>query len=242
MACILRRGVRVISSGFLVNFEPPASYLWDMDTVMETQDAAEILVRKAQAGDRKAFERLAEGHRGRVASLLRARLGEVLRSRLDIDDLLQEVFLRACSHLRDFQWSGDDSFFRWLSGIARNVVHEAARREKRELILPLDDRLEAPLLSGSRALAREDRFERLKAAIGRLKPEHRDVILLARIRRLPMGEVAERLGRTPDAAVQLLRRALKSLKDEFGDTESLGLPDRSILKEGLPPGEGRRDA
>jgi len=166
----------------------------------------------------------------------------VLRSRLDIDDLLQEVFLRACSSLPRFQWSGEESFFRWLSGIARNVVHEAARREKRELILPLEGQLEAPDLSGSRALAREYRFERLKAAIGRLKPEHRDVILLARIQRLPIREVAERLGRTPDAAVQLLRRALKSLKGEFGDTESLGLPDRSLLEEGLPPEEGRLDA
>ena len=166
----------------------------------------------------------------------------MLRSRLDIDDLLQEVFLRACSSLPRFQWSGEESFFRWLSGIARNVVHEAARREKRELILPLEGQLEAPDLSGSRALAREYRFERLKAAIGRLKPEHRDVILLARIQRLPIREVAERLGRTPDAAVQLLRRALKSLKGEFGDTESLGLPDRSLLEEGLPPEEGRLDA
>ena len=242
MACILQRGVWVIPSRFLVNFEPPESYLWDMGTIMERQDAAEILVRKAQAGDREAFERLVEGYRGRIASLLHARLGEVLRSRLDVDDLLQEVLLRAFSSLIRFQWSGDDSFFRWLTGIVRNVVHEAARREKRELILPLEGRLEAPNLTGSHALAREDRFERLKAAIGRLKPEHRDVILLARIQRLPIREVAERLGRTPDAAVQLLRRALKSLKGEFGDTESLGLPDRSLLEEGLSPEEGRRDA
>ena len=93
MACILQRGVWVIPSRFLVNFEPPESYLWDMGTIMERQDAVEILVRKAQAGDREAFERLVESYRGRIASILRARLGEVLRSRLDIEDLLQEVFL-----------------------------------------------------------------------------------------------------------------------------------------------------
>ena len=51
-----------------------------------------------------------------------------------------------------------------------------------------------------------------------------------------ISKVAERMGRTPNAITLLLRRALEKLKSEFGDTESLSLPDRSLLD-----GEGSDD-
>ena len=39
-------------------------------------------------------------------------------------------------------------------------------------------------------------------------------------------------GAGPFAVMKLLRRALKNLKDTFGDTESLGLPARALRTEG----------
>lgn len=204
---------------------------------MDRQERSQILVERARAGDRVAFDRLAQRYRGRVAALLEARLGEVLRRRVAVDDLLQEVFLRAFSSLERFRWTEEEAFFRWLATMVRHVVHEVARREKRELLLPSDEEIQERGVSASRALEREERFERLEAAMERLKPEHREVILLARIRRLPIREVAERMGRSPDAIAQLLRRALSKLRGEFGDTESLGLPDRSLLGEEAPDGQ-----
>lgn len=208
-----------------------------MDAVMDAQQKSQVLVARAQKGDRAAFDELAERYRDRIASLIEARLGEGLRRRVDTEDLVQEVLLRAFSCLSQFRWSGNEALFRWLSTIARHVIYEVARREKRELILPSEGHLEARELSPSRIVGRDDRFERLKAAMDGLKPEYHEVILLARIRRLPMRDVAERMGRTPDAVAQLLRRALYALKCDFGSTESLGLPDRSLLDEEGPPDE-----
>ena len=130
----------------------------------------------------------------------------------------------------------EDSFLRWLSVIARNVVLEAVRRERTAPEpLPRGDPSAAGL-SESRRLRREERFDRLQEALRRLSPIHRQVILLARIEKLPLKEVASRLGRSHDAARQLLRRALQELKGSFGDTESLGLPPRG-LEEGTGDGK-----
>ena len=198
---------------------------------MDEQRVSQVLVTRAQGGDREAFDELAERYRGRIAALISSRLGDQLARRVDMNDLLQEVFLRAFSSLPRFHWSGDEAFFRWLSVIARHVLQETARREGRELLLPSDEDLTSNGVSPARALVRRERMACLKTALDALKPEHRKVILLARVRRLPVREVAEQMDRTPKATTQLLLRALEKLKEAFGDTESLSLPDESLLDE-----------
>jgi hypothetical protein len=46
-----------------------------------------------------------------------------------------------------------------------------------------------------------------------------------------MKEIARRLDRSESAVKNLLLRALKALRQSFGDTESLGLPDRRLGAE-----------
>jgi RNA polymerase sigma-70 factor (ECF subfamily) len=202
-----------------------------MDAPMDRQDRSQFLVDRAQEGDRSAFDELAERYRSRIVSLLRSRLGDHLRYRVDVEDLVQEVLLRAFSSFRQFQWSTDESLFRWLATIARNLVLEVARREKREMLLPSDQDIVAEEVSPPHALARKERFARLRDAIESLDPAHRDVILLARIQRLPISEVADRIGRTPRATTQLLLRALRRLRDRFGNTENFSLGDQSLLDQ-----------
>ena len=60
------------------------------------------------------------------------------------------------------------------------------------------------------------------------------MITMARIDGLPIKEIARRWNRTPDAVAHLLFRALRKLKESFGDTESLHLPPRVITEK---PGE-----
>ena len=84
------------------------------------------------------------------------------------------------------------------------------------------------------ATALGERFDRLQEALDSLVPDQREVILLARIERVPMAEVAVRLRRSPGAVAQLLWRALKNLREQFGDTESLHLPDRRFQNRTTP--------
>ncbi|HZN57409.1 MAG TPA: sigma-70 family RNA polymerase sigma factor, partial [Planctomycetota bacterium] len=78
------------------------------------------------------------------------------------------------------------------------------------------------------ALLREERFSRLEKAIGSLKASHREVIILARVRGLPLREIAAQMGSTSKAVSMLLVRAQRSLRAAFGHTDSFSLPARSL--------------
>lgn len=85
-------------------------------------------------------------------------------------------------------------------------------------------------------LRRHERFDRLEAAVKKLTPEYRQVVLLSRIEGLSAKEIADRMNRSPNAVRHLIVRALRELRAHFGDTESLHLPDRRF-----PVGEGDDD-
>ena len=260
------------------------------------------LLSRARAGDRAAVDALCRRERERLEALVRTRLGAYLRQAIDLEDVVQETFVRAIAAIRSYEDSGPDSFFRWLGGIANHVLHEAARRQKRDLIVPLYveppsqetsaekrgmreeqflpyaamgetfsrtaracsfrargarrppgaeegevaarrpvwGRSSSPTRKDnqSRSLSAVDRsgrpirgraeYHRLREALDSLSEEHRRVIVLARLQRMPLREVAKEMGRTTDAATQLLWRALRKLKEAFGATDSLHLPDLSI--------------
>ena len=78
--------------------------------------------------------------------------------------------------------------------------------------------------SPSKALRRGERFDRLQEAINRLRPDYREALMLVRIEGLKIKEAARRMNRSPKAILHLVARALKRLKEAFGDTESLHLP------------------
>ena len=189
------------------------------------------LLRKAQAGDRDAIDAMVRQYQGRVEALIRTRMGRSLSLDVEAADVLQEVLLRAYGAIERFRWSGDDSFMRWLGAIAENVILNATKRLSRRGVLRLDRNVAAPGESPSKALRRNERFDRLEASLRRLSPDHRTVIVLARIEGLPMKEIARRLDRSESAVKNLLLRALKALRQSFGDTESLGLPDRRLGAE-----------
>ena len=195
-------------------------------------DALARTIEEARRGSAGAFERLAAAHRPRLEALVRTRLGSRLRPRIELDDIVQEALLRALRSMGGYREQGPDSFFRWLGGIANHVILETARREKRDIIVPLDVEPAAGGVSQSKAGARDERFDRLQQSLDGLSPDHRLVIMLARVERLPMKEVARRMDRTPEAVTQLLWRALRKLKDSFGSTDSFHLPPRSLEDRG----------
>lgn len=182
------------------------------------------LVERAQAGDRVAYGQLVERFSERLRVLVRSRLGPGLRETVDPEDVVQETFYRALEGIERFEWRGEDSFMRWLGSIAENVVRKAARRaartdEAREVLeIPADTD------SPGRRLRREERRERLERALGALPPDHREVLRLTRIEGLTTREVAVRMGRSQGAVKQLAFRALRRLRESFGDTESFRLP------------------
>ena len=97
------------------------------DANLQRMDADDVLVRRAQRGERFAFERLVEPHEQRMYTLA----ARVLGSREDAADAVQEALLRAWLALPKFR--GDARFSTWLYRIVVNAAHDvrAKRRERR---------------------------------------------------------------------------------------------------------------
>src|SRR6516162_10284494 len=93
---------------------------------MSMVDSEIALVRKAQGGDRAAFEELVR----RTSRLVFARLYLETGDRQRSEDLLQETLLTAFRRLR---WLEDAKSFRsWLLTIAQNLAVDAARHDLRK--------------------------------------------------------------------------------------------------------------
>jgi RNA polymerase sigma-70 factor (ECF subfamily) len=205
-----------------------------MKTVMvEERD----LIRRAQDGERLAFDELTRPLTDSMLASIRRRIGPKLREKLDAEDVLQETLLRAFQSMKEFQWQGEDSFRRWIQGISANFILHSARKYGLRTTFRIDRDPVAGDISPSRQHRREERFDRLKKSLDELPPESRTIVRLSRIEGLKIKEIAERTGRSPSSVRNLLFRAMRQLRETFGDTESMNLPDRRLDEDEVPHGD-----
>ena len=193
------------------------------DHPMEMSDAA--LVSTAKSGDGGAFEELTRRHSNR---LLRTTY-RITRNRQDAEDALQDSFLKAFSHLNDFQERA--SFSTWLTRIAINSALMITRKKRGYYEISIDGgdepggtyvRWEAESLTEDpeSGLARREREELLRDAILRLPQVVREVVQLQQAREYSSREIAQTLGITVAAAKSRLSRAKSRLRAALLQTES----------------------
>lgn len=152
----------------------------------------EELVNEAANGCSAAFEELVRRHCHRVERLAWI----VTRGALDIDDIVQETFIRAFRSLGAFR--GDSAFGTWVQRIAVNVSksHIASRRRRLETVS-----LDSNVSDGSLLLhATNDDFEEtvirrqmIDRAIAGLSVDARRVLVLRDVHDLAYQEIATML-------------------------------------------------
>jgi RNA polymerase sigma-70 factor, ECF subfamily len=89
------------------------------------------LVAAAKNGNKNAFESLVKRHQQRILVVAR----RITRTREDAEDIVQQSFQKAFTHLRNFE--GRSAFSTWLTRIAINEALMFARRTRglREVLL-----------------------------------------------------------------------------------------------------------
>jgi RNA polymerase sigma-70 factor, ECF subfamily len=175
----------------------------------EELDSHAQIVRRAQAGERAAFDQLMELHQQRVVTLAWRLLGK----REDARDAAQEVFLRVLRHLH--QYDTRYEFNGWLYRIAVNVCRDLQRQRGRHEGLSLDDESVAQLVSNddseAEALAAQERMM-LQRALATLSEKERAAIVLRDLESLPTEEVARLLGSSPTTVRSQISAARTKLK------------------------------
>lgn len=163
----------------------------------------------------------------RLRLLLSHLASPALRARMELDDLVQEVFVRAISApglpAATGEDEGDAALWRFLIPVARHSVIDAARamraakRDGRPARLghsswsvagPRASQILSRSWGPSTRVAATELERELEARFDALSPEHRRVLGLRQFEGLSARETAARMGRGEAAVHSLYRRAL----------------------------------
>lgn len=137
----------------------------------------------------------------------------MVRDAAEAEDVAQEAFVRAYRALGRFR--ADEPFRPWLLRIAGNLALNRVRSRARRLAFlsryrPVAADGAAP--SPERAALEDERRRMLWRAVGRLKPEHQQVIYLRYFLELSERDLAACLGCAQGTVKSRLHRALANLR------------------------------
>src|ERR1700761_5937409 len=181
--------------------------------------AADIeLVRRALGRDETAVRAIIKANNRRLYRLARG----ILRNDNEAEDVVQETYVRAFTHLAEFR--GDSSLSTWLSRIAINEALGRLRRRRPgvELSSLPPDTLEAqiiqfPLLSATddpeRTMAQREIQHVVEGAIDELPEPFRMVFITRVVEGMNVEETADILDLKPETVKTRLHRARAMLRD-----------------------------
>jgi RNA polymerase sigma-70 factor (ECF subfamily) len=210
--------VYMSESGHIPKQMAGPSHAQVVDTALG-EKSDEVLITLFQQGERGAFRFLVERYQARIKNLIYS----IFHEPDIIDDLAQEVFIRAYEALPNFRFQS--SFYTWLYRIAVNKSRDELRRRKIRRFFSLQSLLDSTdheLASKLAVEPRDNEVQELIASALKSIPERfRTVIILKDIEGLSYEEIAEvlqcELGTVKSRlfrARATLRNVLKPLLEE----------------------------
>lgn len=130
----------------------------------------------------------------------------------DVDELVQDTFVRAFGSLDGFR--GDSSFRTWLFTIERRLMMDRRRAEKRRPVgLEISEEDSATEYDALDDVMAGEAAARVTAAVQRLTPTQREVFMLRVTEGLSYKEIADAVGTTEGAARVHYHNALRTMKE-----------------------------
>lgn len=178
-----------------------------------------LLIKQAAKGNEGAFEELVRRYQSLVYRLCLSKLP----TREDALDVSQEVLIKMWRSLVSFRF--DSALSTWLYTVTQNAIADRLRsvgKYKDDISLdtgdgdddtPPDPPDENENTRPEAALERRERIRRVREAICKLSPEHREVILLRDIEGYSYSDIAAMTGLEEGTVKSRLNRARSALKD-----------------------------
>ena len=175
-------------------------------------------------------------YRSYLRALADMQLNARLRGKEDVSDVVQQSLVHAHRDLDGFRGTTEAEFRSWLKSILNHTLLNLAKKyrtQKRDFRLEraIDEQLqqsavrfgvqlEADQTSPSMQLIRQERAEQLVDAMADLLEDELTAITLKHVHGWKVAEIAEHLGRSPEAVAGLLRRGLKKLRKAMQEPPS----------------------
>ena len=176
----------------------------------------QVLVTQSIQGDTAAFSQLLRRHDDKMRGVLWRLVG----SRDEMDDILQDAYLKAWRGLGNFR--GDAAFSSWLYRIVYTTALDHVKAVGRRRIVPLDDRVVGAVPDASDQIADSNA---LQQALADLPADQLAVISLVDGQGESYDDVAELLGISPGTVGSRLSRARAQLRSQLrnpGSTTARG--------------------
>jgi RNA polymerase sigma-70 factor, ECF subfamily len=182
------------------------------------------LIRRAQAGDRLAFEELV----GRYDKDVLRLASNLVRRPEDAPDIYQESFLRVYRNLHRFRF--ECSFYTWLYRIVTNVALDYLRRKssRREDQAPAMEEADgvtrdffdrqpeqSAAANPERMLLGQELGQQIAAAMKRLSPRERIVFEMKHYHGMKLRAIGDLLGTSEETAKNSLFRATRKLRESL---------------------------
>jgi RNA polymerase sigma-70 factor (ECF subfamily) len=170
-----------------------------------------VLINRWLAGDERAATAIVERHAEALARFA-ARLGITQ----DVDELVQDTFVRAFGALDSFR--ADSSLRTWLFTIERRLVIDRRRSQgRRGTEVDVEDEQLASGYNALDTLVADEASQRVHAALAQLTRLQRDVFLLRVQEGRSYKEIAEILDTTEGSARVHYHNAMRAVKEFLDD-------------------------
>jgi RNA polymerase sigma-70 factor, ECF subfamily len=204
------------------------------------QDYEQRLIQRIRDGEHEVFYQLLRPYERRVYAAAFA----ILRNETDAEDCAQEAVLKAFKHIRQFR--AEARFSTWLIQIAVNEARMRRRKERADLVEPIEkeknedgaytprdfaDWREIP----SEILERKEVREKLAEALASLGQIYREVFVLRDMEQLSIEETAKVLEISTASVKTRLLRARLMLRDSLAPGLGGAWSSRLSFAKGTKP-------
>jgi RNA polymerase sigma-70 factor (ECF subfamily) len=203
--------------------------------MLQQDGSLDVRIREAQGGSADALGELFEGCRQYLLLVANEELRSDLQAKVGASDLVQQTFLDAQRGFDQFDGQSKRDFLVWIRQILKNNLRDATRSYRcaskrlvqREIpiadendsaaisVTALADRSESPSWPARRC----EQNAALHQALDQLSECQRQVIVLRNLELKSFVEIAQSMGRSPDAVRKLWGRAVQVLAEQLTDAE-----------------------
>jgi len=136
----------------------------------------------------------------------------------DAHDLTAQVFLKAYQHNPTYRHEAP--IVAWLIGIARHQIVDYYREQKPHI--PLSEMNDFPTMGSSleESVEQRNRLKRVAEALTVLSEDRREALAMRLFAGLKNQEIADLMGKSPDAVAMLVYRGVQDLKIRLSEEDN----------------------
>ena len=175
----------------------------------------DMLVQAYMEGKDSAFDELLARNQQQLFDFILA----LTRDKDKADDLFQETFIRAIVKMKDGQYFNQGKFLYWLMRIARNLLIDDVRKQKKEQAVNIsDDELLTVIDCGHPYKSREDMLVaeelsgHMRQLMDLLPDEQREVVLMCYYQGLQFKDIAEITNVSINTSLGRMRYAIRNMR------------------------------